>query len=326
MAGIQAHKHLVAHLGVAQWVPGIENIVRAEGDVNSLVGKLLHPGHAATLGIGVSPSAQMDVDAGVGHKVDAGELEDTHETNDISVVIAVHGGGVGGGDHVLHARLIGTGGQGLQAPGGLVINFIAVDVNELIVLLSQVEANVQGLHRVLPGKLKVGNGACGVRSHLQGLLQKLLSLGVAQDAVLGESHDLNVHVVPDFLPQLQDGLQGGELRVVDIHVGTHILDAVGRLHPDSLVDPLLHLLLGEEGLVLLPALNAFKQGSGEVPAGTARGQAGVQVYVGLHKGGQHHLARTVGDRLLPRDGLQIGSNLCKLPVGDPNVHRLLGVA
>ena len=143
--------------------------------------------------------------------------------------------------------------------------------------------------------------------------------------VLGEGHDLDVHKVPDLLPQLQEGLQGGELGVVDVHVGADVLDAVGGLETDGPVDPFLYLPLGEGGLVLLPTLDALEQGARQVPAGAAGGEAGIQMDVGLHKGGQGQLAGTVGYHLLPRAGGEIRADLLELPVGHPDVRRLGGV-
>ena len=208
----------------------------------------------------------------------------------IGVIVAVHGGGVGSGDHIAHPGLVGTGGNGLQAAGGLVIDLVAVDVDELIVLLGQLKADVEGLNGILTGELEVRDGTGSVGAHLQGVLQQLFALGIAQNAVLGEGDDLDIHEVLDFLTQLQQRLHSGQLGVVDVNVGTDVLDTVGGLHPDGLVYTVLYLLLGEEGLILLPALDALKQGAAHVPVGTACGQAGIQVDVRLDDGGQGQLA------------------------------------
>ena len=60
----------------------------------------------------------------------------------------MHGSGVGSGDHIAHSGLVGTGGNSLQTTGSLIVDLIAVNIDELIVLLSQIEANVEGLNRV----------------------------------------------------------------------------------------------------------------------------------------------------------------------------------
>ena len=57
--------------------------------------------------------------------------------------------------------------------------------------------------------------------------------------------------------------------IVDINMGTNMLDTIGGLHTDGLIDAILNFLLGEEGLILFPALDAFKQSAAHVPAGTA---------------------------------------------------------
>ena len=51
----------------------------------------------------------------------------------------------------------------------------------------------QGLYAVLPGKLKVGDGSHRIGPQLHRIDHQLFAVGVAQDALLREGHDLDVH-------------------------------------------------------------------------------------------------------------------------------------
>ena len=197
MAGIQTHEYRVAHVAVAEGVPRIEDVIVAEGYIDALCGQLLDAGHAAALGIGIGTAAQMNVDAGIGNKVHAAHLQDTHEANDIGIVVAVHCGGVGGSDHIAHTGLVGTGGNGLQTAGSLVIDLVAVDIDELVILLSQLEADVEGLNGILTGELEVRDCTGSVGAHLQGVFQQLFALGIAEDTVLREGNDLDIRPLLD---------------------------------------------------------------------------------------------------------------------------------
>ena len=199
-----------------------------------------------------------------------------------------------------------------------------MNIDELAVLLRKPEADIQGVHRILPGEFEMGNGTGGIRTHFQGLFQQLGTLGIAENAILGEGNNLNVHEVPDFLPQFQNGFQSGQLGVVDIHMGSDILDAVGGLHPNCSADPVPDILLRKPGLILLPALDALKQGTAHVPPRDSCRHAGVQMDMGLHEGRQGHLSGAV-HHFLPALGFQLRGDGCKRSVRYPDIHRLRGV-
>ena len=199
-----------------------------------------------------------------------------------------------------------------------------MNVDQLVVLLRQLEADVEGLNGILAGELEVRDRTGGIGAHLQGVFQQLLTLGIAENAVLRERNDLDVDEILDLFTQLQQSLHGGQLGIVDIHVGTNVLDPVGGLHTDRLVDAVLDLLLGQEGLILFPALDPLEQGAAHIPAGTARGQAGIQMHVRLDDGGQRQLAAAVYDLFAGQRG-QVRGDLFKLSVGHTDIHGLGGV-
>ena len=74
MPGIEPHKYLVAHIGIAKRVPGVKNIIRAERNINAFGSKFFYARHAAAFGISIGTAAQMHVNARVCHKVDAGHF------------------------------------------------------------------------------------------------------------------------------------------------------------------------------------------------------------------------------------------------------------
>ena len=232
----------------------------------------------------------------------------------------MHGSGVGSGDHIAHSGLVGTGGNSLQTTGSLIVDLIAVNIDELIVLLSQIEANVEGLNRVLTGELEVRDSTGSVGAHLQGVFQQLFALGIAEDTILGEGDDLDIHEILDFVAQFQQRFHSGQLGIIDINMGTNMLDTIGGLHTDGLIDAILNFLLGEEGLILFPALDAFKQSAAHVPAGTAGGEAGIQVDMGLDDGGQGQLAAAINN-FFAGEGFDIG-DLFELTIGHTDIHGL----
>lgn len=95
-------------------------------------------------------------------------------------------------------------------------------------------------------------------------------------------------------------------------MGTNMLDTIGGLHTDGLIDAILNFLLGEEGLILFPALDAFKQSAAHVPAGTAGGEAGIQVDMGLDDGGQRQLAAAINN-FFAGEGSEVRSDFSNLP-------------
>ena len=193
---MKAHKDHIPHTPCTHGVPGVENIVVAEGDIDALCGQLLHPCDAPALGVGVHPALKVGIHQRVGDKVDPAHLEQPHQPHHIGVVVGVHGGGVAGSDLVKKPQFQRSGGHGLQPAGGLVVNFITVDVHQLALLGGQLQSKVQGLYAVLPGKLKVGDGSHRIGPQLHRVKHQLFAVGVAQDALLREGHDLNVHQVP----------------------------------------------------------------------------------------------------------------------------------
>ena len=321
---MQAHEDHIPHVAGAQGVPGVKDIVVAEGDVDPGRQQFLDPGDAPALGISIHASLKMGVYQGVGDEVDLAHLQQAHQLGDVGVVIGVHRRGMAGGHTVLQAGFVGPGRQHLQTAALLVVDLVAVDVHQLIVLFRQFYGKVEGIHRILPGEFEMGDGPHRVGPHLHRVLHELAAVGEGVDALLGESHHLDVDGVPQFFPKLQQRFHGGELGVGHVHVGTHELHAVLGLHPYRPVNPLPHIRAGELLLAQAPALDALKQGAGLVPHWVPRSQAGVQVDVGFDKGGQGQTAGAVDD-LLARQRRQPRLQALKLPVGDADIGGLRGV-
>ena len=71
-------------------------------------------------------------------------------------------------------------------------------------------------------------------------------------------------------------------------MGAHELDAVGDLPLQRLYGPALHILMSQQRLAFGPALYPLEQGTGEVPARLTGGLGGIEVNMGLDKGGYRH--------------------------------------
>ena len=101
-------------------------------------------------------------------------------------------------------------------------------------------------------------------------------------------------------------------------MGTDKLNSVLSLHPRRPVDPLFHIPLGQGLLTQGPALDPLKKSSGLVPYRFPRCQAGIQVNMGLDKGGQDQLTGAV-QHLLAGPGSEAGGDFLKSAVRYPDV-------
>ncbi|MNL03922.1 hypothetical protein D3C87_1244720 [compost metagenome] len=90
------------------------------------------------------------------------------------------------------------------------------------------------------------------------------------------------------------------MRVGDVDVGAHMLDAVGGEGLDGFLGPGLGVFLGDGRLAFAPALDAFEQRAAHVPARLAGGQGGVEVDVRFDKGRHHQF--TAGIQIVRAQG------------------------
>ena len=80
----------------------------------------------------------------------------------------------------------------LESLGLLVVDLIAVDVDQLSVLFRELDAEVDRIDRVFTGEFKVRDRADAVRAHPDGVLHELLAVRIAHDALLRKGDDLDV--------------------------------------------------------------------------------------------------------------------------------------
>ncbi|MNH12905.1 hypothetical protein D3C79_724590 [compost metagenome] len=281
---MQPHVQHLQHVGRSHGIPGIEHIVVAEADVDARLQHLLHPGDTAAFGVGIEPPLQVDVHQWVGHEVDVGHPQQAEQAGGVGPVVGVHGGGMTGGDPGAHAALIGQGGQGLDEAGLLIVYLVAMHIDQHLVLVGQLENVMQALDPVLPGELEVRDGPNHIGSQPERLFQQRLAVGIGEDPLLRESDYLQLDPGLHLLAHLQHGLQGDQVGVGHIHVGTDELDSVGDLPFQRLDGAPFHILVGQQRLALGPALYPLEQGAGQVPARLTRGLGGIEVNMGLDKG------------------------------------------
>ena len=318
LADMEPHEYHIPQIAVAQRIPGIKDIVVAEGNIQPFRCQLLDAGDAPAFGIGVHPALEMGIDQGVGNKVDPGQLQQPHQPQNIGIVIGMHGGGVAGSHPVKHLHFIGPGRQGLQTTGSFIVNFVAVNIHQPVIFCRQFHGKVEGFHTILPGKFKMRNGAHYIGAHLHRVLHQFLAVGIAEDTFLGKSYDLDVHHIPQLLFQLQHGFHSGQLGVCDIHVGTDMLNTVGCLHPDRPVYPLPDIRLGQLVLALGPALDPLKKGAGHIPHRVPRRQAGVQVDMGFNERRQSQTSAQIL-HFFPLPWSDRGSDFCKPSLLNANI-------
>ena len=129
----------------------------------------------------------------------------------------------------------------LQETALYIIRFIAVHIDQPIILQCQLDGLMNRLLAELPGQLEVRNRTDAVRAHLQSLFYQLIAALVGIHALLRERHDLKIEDVLHFLSNLEGRLETGKRRIRHIDVRTDRLDAMEHLLLNTTVDPLLHL-------------------------------------------------------------------------------------
>ena len=223
---MEPHEDDVAHVARSERIPRVEDVVVSEGYVVAVREQLLDARHAAAARVGVEASLEVRVDERVADEVDVAHAEQAEELAAVGVVVAVHRRRVARRHHVLHAALKGARGEDLEPLRLFVVYLVAVDVDELAVLLRYLHAVVDGLDGVLARELEVRNRADAVRAHLDGIFEELLAVRVAHDALLREGDYLDVDKVFELLAQLYHRLHSDERRVGDVYVRADMLDAV----------------------------------------------------------------------------------------------------
>ena len=90
------------------------------------------------------------------------------------------------------------------------------------------------------------------------------AVGVGEDPLLWEGHDLQLH--PPFISSRTSSIAFRATRLGSEHpMSPHELDAVGNLPFQCLDGALFHILMGQQPLRLGPTLDPLEQGAGEVP-------------------------------------------------------------
>ena len=108
-----------------------------------------------------------------------------------------------------------------------VIGFVAVYVDQASGALGQVHQELHRTHTLIAGVLEMRGPADHVRAHADGFFHQLSTIAERLDAFCGRD-DLQVDQVSTFFAHFEHGLECGELRVGDVDVGAHVLDAMRR--------------------------------------------------------------------------------------------------
>lgn len=280
-------------VAVAQRIPGIDDGILGEADVEAGLQQLVDPGHAATLGKGVEAALQVDALGRAGDEVDAGVGQQAEQLGAVGVVVGAHGGGVAGGDPRTHAAAACLFGQHLEKARVGIVGLVAMDVHQAAGALGQVHEEFHRAHALVAGVFEVRDAADHIRAQANGFLHQLAPILEGLDALLGKGDDLQVDQVGGLLAYLEHGLECGQRRIGDVDVGAHVLDAMGGQGADGACGAGLGVFLGDGGLALAPALDALEQGAAHVPARLTGGQGGVEVDVRLDEGRHHQVASGV---------------------------------
>ena len=115
----------------------------------------------------------------------------------------------------------------------------------------------------------------------------------------------------------RSGAKRGEVRVRDVHMGAHELDAVRGHESQGPCRTLVDVLGREMRLELGENLDAFEERPRLVPPGPSRREGGVEVDVRLHEGRQRETPRAL-DALLALKWLDLVVDAGEDAVLDPD--------
>jgi hypothetical protein len=168
-----------------------------------------------------------------------------------------------------------------------------MNVDLLAELMGERHGKFDRLLPVLPRQLEMRNTAHDVSAQLDRLTHQSLAVGKGLDALLRKGHQLESDLIREFLLQLGERPQRGQLRIADVDVAPDEQDAIGDLPAQHPRHALLDVRNGEVLDALAPDRDPFEERTAEVLAGLADGQDGVEVDVGLDQGGREQVAARV---------------------------------
>ena len=154
----------------------------------------------------------------------------------------MHGGGVAGRDAPAHPQPDGLRGHHLDEARLVVVGLVAVDVDPQPLVGREVEGELDRKLAILARQLVMRDGADHVHPQVDRSAHQVLPAVKGHDPLLGKRHQLQRHLVADLLAQLDEGAHGFQLRVTDVDVAAHELDAVGQLPAEHGTDALLDIL------------------------------------------------------------------------------------
>ncbi|MNF84315.1 hypothetical protein D3C84_666690 [compost metagenome] len=185
-----------------------------------------------------------------------------------------------------------------------VVGFVAMHVHQATAAFGQVHEELHRADALIAGVFEMRNATYHVGAHADRFFHQFATIAVGLDAFLRECDDLQVDQVPAFLAYFEHRLERGQLRVGDVDVGAHMLDAVGGEGLDGFLGAGLGVFLGDRHLALAPAFDAFEQRAAHVPARFACGERGVEVDVRFDEGRHHQVA--AGVQIIGAQGRRFG--------------------
>ena len=141
-----------------------------------------------------------------------------------------------------------------------------------------------------------------------------------KDALLRERHELQVDQAADFLAQVGESAQRGELRIAHVDMAAHVLDAAGQLPAQHLAYPAPDIVVGQVGDPLGPDRDALEQRAGDIRPGLPDRQHRVEVDVRLDQRRRDETSAQVNG--LRRGGARVHGR--EHAARDPEIGQCLG--
>ena len=194
------------------------------------------------------------------------------------------------GDSSLQAEPMRVISQRFDMARHRIVGFVAMHVHPQALFGGEFAQQSHRLRAIGHGALEMRDATDHVDPHRHGALQVVERRRTAQQAVLGEGHQLQVEVGCNLLLHLQQSLHRQQTVIADIDMGTDRQQTASN-GPVAILQRARHQrFLRQQRLEFAPKGDAFKQGAGTIDARQAVTERGIHMKVRIDEGRRYQVA------------------------------------
>ena len=167
--------------------------------------------------------------------------------------------------------------------GKWIIGFIAVTVNVAVKLLRQFKGEMDILDTHITSPFVMRDTANEVTAQFHSLAHQFAPIGEGQNAILWESHQLQIADITHLFTHLDQGFQRDQRGITDIDVATYVKRSLSYFPPNFFQGTPFHILVGQRRFALAPNLDALQQCACRIVTWLSHRQHSVQVHMRIDK-------------------------------------------